>query len=105
MAHSFTTAVLLLLLMFYGVSCRRPKKSRKALFMDSIQDYEHMRGSCRLICRKPPASLCVENSNGKCFCQCIKKEYPCPPAQNSSCPSGSPPTCRLDGHSCFCKCW
>ncbi|XP_075721666.1 uncharacterized protein LOC142765001 [Rhipicephalus microplus] len=105
MAHSFTTAVLLLLLMFYGVSCRLPRKSRNALFMDSMQDYEHMRASCRLQCKKPRASLCMESANGECLCQCIKKAYPCPPLQNSSCPSRSPPTCRLDDQLCFCKCW
>ncbi|KAL1481562.1 hypothetical protein MTO96_034380, partial [Rhipicephalus appendiculatus] len=61
--------------------------------------------SCRLSCRKPPGSLCVENSKGRCFCQCIKRAYPCPPRENSSCPSKAPPTCRLDDQFCFCKCW
>uniref|UniRef100_A0A131YCP7 Uncharacterized protein n=1 Tax=Rhipicephalus appendiculatus TaxID=34631 RepID=A0A131YCP7_RHIAP len=71
MAYLLTIALLLLALMLSGVSSKRRRKSHKGWVTDSSEDFEQKRSSCRLSCRKPPGSLCVENSKGRCFCECM----------------------------------
>ncbi|XP_075554099.1 uncharacterized protein LOC142587096 isoform X2 [Dermacentor variabilis] len=73
--------------------------------LSSSAHFRERRYSCKLSCKNPPGSLCIESSDGSCFCLCVNKAIPCPPRHNATCLSGAPPTCYADKNFCFCKCW